>query len=138
MEGMDVVEFRLLIWSCQKRKLLSPYYSVSILTSDSAFFRYYLLPGGHPVVISFSITLQSPDKSEHSFEFLPKIRRMRFYVYNKGDDQGDEKQRIIRIGPEFLDNRIVFKALRRNCRRRMNNIYCIRSHLFNHWNDEFL
>ena len=82
--------------------------------------------------------LPSPDKSKHSFEILPKIRHMRFHVYNEGDDQGDEKQRIIRIGPEYLDNPVVFKTLQRNCRRRMNHNCCIMSDLFDHRNDEFL
>lgn len=35
---------------------------------------HYLIPIRHPVDVSFSITLQSPDKSKHSFEILPKVR----------------------------------------------------------------
>ena len=42
-------------------------------------------------MIGMKISLQSAHKNKHGFELLPKIRRMRFHVYDKGDNQRDKK-----------------------------------------------
>lgn len=102
-------------------------------------FFFLLYPTGQTSCChQFFYNLQLPDKSKHGFEFLPKIRRMWSHLYNKGDDQDDEKQGIIRIYPGFPDNPVSFKTFRRHCRRRLNNVRWILSPVFDHRNDEFL